>query len=208
MVRGAGGHARLRLSVVVPCFNEGVDHRRHGRAAAGACCPGLAGEFEVVFCNDGSTDDTGERLKALAARDPRIRAEGLHRQPRRRTRLPDGAGSAHRAGSSSTWTRISAMDPADGRAGLHRRAGKRRPGVLLALRRGTAPTTRSTAGCRASPTGRSTAACWACRSTMPCRASSGCGGKCWAASHRCAMDGFEVYLELLVKARQAGLRIA
>lgn len=64
------------LSVCVPCFNEaGIIEATAARLLE--CVP-TAGvpSFEVVFCNDGSADDTGQRLERLAAADPRIVALG------------------------------------------------------------------------------------------------------------------------------------
>ena len=58
-----------RLSVVVPVYNveDWVDR----------CLESLAGQdfgdFEVVCVNDGSTDGSGERLAAWAAKEPRVR---------------------------------------------------------------------------------------------------------------------------------------
>ena len=61
-----------RLSVVVPFYNEAdnVDplHRELDAALAE-----LPGGVEFVYVDDGSRDETPERLRALAKRDPRIR---------------------------------------------------------------------------------------------------------------------------------------
>jgi glycosyltransferase involved in cell wall biosynthesis len=60
------------LSIVVPAYNEAAsiaatvgDALRIGAS--------VARELEVVVCNDGSRDDTGPIVAALAARDPRVR---------------------------------------------------------------------------------------------------------------------------------------
>jgi dolichol-phosphate mannosyltransferase len=61
------------LSVVVPCFNEEeVIYDFHFRMSR-ACCE-LVGEdgYEIVFVNDGSTDDTPQKLEAIARSDPRV----------------------------------------------------------------------------------------------------------------------------------------
>jgi glycosyltransferase involved in cell wall biosynthesis len=192
------------LSVVVPCFNEGsiIDATAERLLRV---LPGLAGEFEVVFCNDGSTDDTWERLKALAARDPRIRAEGYAANK--------GAGHAFRTALAAASGRVVvhmdadlAMDPVTaGRACID---GLESADLVFCSRY---------AGVRADyPLYRrlpSLAYRWLYRSLLgiPVNdAMSGFFGLRREVLGRIAplrMDGFEVYLELLVKARQAGLRI-
>ena len=60
------------LSVVVPCYNEGaqVDVAHH---AIDAELSGRYPDLEILFVDDGSRDDTLERIKRLADRDPRVR---------------------------------------------------------------------------------------------------------------------------------------
>ncbi|MFI6522669.1 glycosyltransferase family 2 protein [Spirillospora sp. NPDC050679] len=59
------------LTVVVPCYNEGAQvetaHRELTEALAGI------DPLEILFVDDGSTDDTLERLRRLAEADPRVR---------------------------------------------------------------------------------------------------------------------------------------
>ena len=62
----------LRLSVAAPCFNEGEaisDVVKEWDGILDRC----AFESEIVICNDGSTDDTGERLRELQRSHPRLR---------------------------------------------------------------------------------------------------------------------------------------
>ncbi len=61
------------LSVVVPVFNEsaviGAFYDRASRALA--AIPGV--DYELIFVDDGSIDDSWQQLTALAARDARVR---------------------------------------------------------------------------------------------------------------------------------------
>jgi hypothetical protein len=59
------------LTAVIPCYNEGdqVDRAYHGIRQA----LGEIGDLEILFIDDGSSDDTLERLRRLAAADPQVR---------------------------------------------------------------------------------------------------------------------------------------
>lgn len=61
------------FSVIVACFNEAETieefHRR-----LGAALEGIPARVDIVYVNDGSTDDTLARLEALFHRDPRVGA--------------------------------------------------------------------------------------------------------------------------------------
>jgi dolichol-phosphate mannosyltransferase len=61
----------LKLSVVIPVHDE-ADNVAPLLAEVHAALKGH-GEYEVIFVNDGSRDDTGERLKAAVRNDPRLR---------------------------------------------------------------------------------------------------------------------------------------
>jgi dolichol-phosphate mannosyltransferase len=62
----------LRLSLVIPAFNEEPNVEACYREVVQALEP-LGEPFEVIVVDDGSTDRTPEILRALAARDPRLR---------------------------------------------------------------------------------------------------------------------------------------
>lgn len=66
----------LDLSAVIPVYNEAGNvaavHADVTRALAGT-----GGAYEVLFVNDGSTDETGDRLLALRASDPHVRILNL-----------------------------------------------------------------------------------------------------------------------------------
>ena len=59
----------LDLSVLIPVFNE-VDNVEPLYAELDAVLRGLAMRYELIFVNDGSTDGTATRLKAIQERDP------------------------------------------------------------------------------------------------------------------------------------------
>jgi glycosyltransferase involved in cell wall biosynthesis len=64
--------AHLRLSVIVPFYNESENIARMYQAILGAVEP-LGVPFEMVFVDDGSKDDTLEIATELARTDPRLR---------------------------------------------------------------------------------------------------------------------------------------
>jgi dolichol-phosphate mannosyltransferase len=65
-----------RLSVVVPFYNE-ADNVEPLHRELDAVVADLPGGVEFVYVDDGSGDETRERLRALAKRDPRIRTVRL-----------------------------------------------------------------------------------------------------------------------------------
>lgn len=66
------------LSIVVPCYNEEAALARF-YAETSAVCAGLDGLVEFIFVDDGSRDGTLAEIKALAARDSRVRWLALSR---------------------------------------------------------------------------------------------------------------------------------
>jgi glycosyltransferase involved in cell wall biosynthesis len=71
--------ARPALSVVVPCFNEaGVIGELHSRVST-ICRDVVAGDFELVLVDDGSTDGTWGAIASLAATDPHVAGIRLSR---------------------------------------------------------------------------------------------------------------------------------
>jgi glycosyltransferase involved in cell wall biosynthesis len=59
------------ISIVAPCYNEEEVLPEFYRRATVACA-GIADNYEIVLVDDGSSDRTWERIKALADDDPRI----------------------------------------------------------------------------------------------------------------------------------------
>jgi glycosyltransferase involved in cell wall biosynthesis len=190
------------LSVVVPCFNEAaIVEATAGRLLA--VLPSFAADFEVVFCDDGSTDGTGGLLRGLAARHAAVRVVGY---PANR-----GAGHAFRAALAASAGRHVlhmdadlAVDPAEAcRACL---AGLAAHDLVFCSRY---------AGVRADYPLRRRLPSLAYRALYRgllgvgvSDAMSGFFGLRREAAPPLVSDGFEVYLELLVKARRAGLRVA
>ncbi|MEV0682000.1 glycosyltransferase family 2 protein [Actinosynnema sp. NPDC050436] len=68
----------MRISVVVPCFNEeaGLEDLY---AALLRALPAVSEDFEVLLVDDGSSDGTLPRLRLLAERDPRFKYLALSR---------------------------------------------------------------------------------------------------------------------------------
>ena len=62
---------RPQLSVVVPAFNEAGNIEAVAREALAKLSP--VGAFELIFVDDGSSDDTAARLEGLARAEPRLR---------------------------------------------------------------------------------------------------------------------------------------
>lgn len=70
---------RMLVSFVLPCYNEakGIHMMMDRLEALAAARPHL--DFEFVFVNDGSRDDTAVKLDAFAARDERVKVVHLAR---------------------------------------------------------------------------------------------------------------------------------
>ena len=70
--RTFGKFAGMMLSVVVPCFNEEAGIQRLVEVLS-ATLPTIADDFEVILVDDGSRDQTLDRLRAVAQYDDRFR---------------------------------------------------------------------------------------------------------------------------------------
>lgn len=74
-------------SILIPCHNESANVHQTIQAALEQRYP----DYEVIAINDGSTDDTGARLDALAAVHPRLRVLHLGRNMGKANALRMGA---------------------------------------------------------------------------------------------------------------------
>jgi dolichol-phosphate mannosyltransferase len=70
---------RPRVSVVVPCFNEEEVLAETVRRLADACTAAVGTDYEIVFVDDGSRDQTWPLLQAFAAADAHLVAVSLSR---------------------------------------------------------------------------------------------------------------------------------
>ncbi|WP_428940648.1 glycosyltransferase family 2 protein [Fontivita pretiosa] len=69
---------RPYLSVVAPCFNEAETIQEFCRRVR-AACEATGHSFEIVLVNDGSSDQTWEKMTAICRADPRVVAVNLSR---------------------------------------------------------------------------------------------------------------------------------
>ena len=67
-----------KISVVVPLFNEAAGLEHFNQSLKQVLGSNLA-NYEIVYCNDGSTDKTDEILRQLASTNPHIRYINLTR---------------------------------------------------------------------------------------------------------------------------------
>src|SRR3569623_2196407 len=94
--------ARLRpaLSVVVPCYNEAAClELLHARVSAAAKAAG-GDDYEILFINDGSRDDSWSVMQRLAAADPRLIAINLSRNHGHQLALTAGLDQCAGAGDA------------------------------------------------------------------------------------------------------------
>ncbi len=75
------------VSILVPCHNESTQLDETFEALERVAYP----DFEVIAINDGSSDDTGARLDALALRMPRLRVVHLDTNQGKSTAMNTGA---------------------------------------------------------------------------------------------------------------------
>jgi hypothetical protein len=102
--RAAGG----LLSVVIPCHNEAaVIDATHARLTE--VLPATGMDFEVLYVDDGSRDDTLERLERIAARDGRVTVIELSRNFGQQAAMSAGLAAAR--GDAIVITDADLQDP-------------------------------------------------------------------------------------------------
>src|SRR5690606_9082721 len=69
---------RIDVSVVVPVLDE-ADSVAELAERVAAVLDGLGKTFEIVFVDDGSTDGTAARVRAVREREPRVKLVRLRR---------------------------------------------------------------------------------------------------------------------------------
>ena len=69
----------MKLSIVVPCFNEEACLPELHRRLCGAAMAAVGDDYELVLVNDGSRDSSWPVMQRMAAEDPRLVAVNLSR---------------------------------------------------------------------------------------------------------------------------------
>jgi dolichol-phosphate mannosyltransferase len=62
----------IALSIVVPCYNEAASLREFHRRMEGACRQSVAGEYEIILVDDGSTDETWLTANNIATQSTNV----------------------------------------------------------------------------------------------------------------------------------------
>lgn len=104
------GNATTRLlSIIVPCYNEeAVISETHKRLVdVAGSLPGM--DFELVYVDDGSRDDTLNLLRAIQSEDPHVRVIALSRNFGHQVAL--SAGLEHTAGNAVVAIDADLQDP-------------------------------------------------------------------------------------------------
>ena len=99
----------MLISLVIPCYNEdAVIELCHGRIAA-SIAPITGYQFEIIYVNDGSRDNTLARLSAIAMDDARVRVINLSRNFGKESALT--AGLDHVRGAAAIILDADLQDP-------------------------------------------------------------------------------------------------
>jgi dolichol-phosphate mannosyltransferase len=85
---------RVSLSVVIPCWNEAEVLPETHRRVSAVCKHCCAADFEILFVDDGSTDDTWRIIRALVEADAAVRGIRLSRNHGHQLALTAGLAGA------------------------------------------------------------------------------------------------------------------
>lgn len=69
---GEGDDLRYDVSIIVPAYNE-AESLPHLQAALLSALEALGKRWEIIYCDDGSTDDTYARMVSFTVDEPRVR---------------------------------------------------------------------------------------------------------------------------------------
>ncbi|MBR0552450.1 glycosyltransferase family 2 protein [Stakelama marina] len=122
-----------KLSVVVPCYNEeGCLDMLHARASA-AAREAVGEDYEIVFVNDGSKDDSWAVMQRLSAADPHLVAINLSRNHGHQLALTAGLDLC--AGDEILIIDADLQDPPELLADMRRTMAEQDADVVYAVRR-------------------------------------------------------------------------
>lgn len=95
----------LKLSAVVPCYNEREGMQELYRRVSLVCQACVGDSYELVLVNDGSKDATWQTMRELSVSDKHVVAINLSRNYGHQLALSAGL-QICRGNGCSSWTRI------------------------------------------------------------------------------------------------------
>ncbi|MDQ1707870.1 MAG: polyisoprenyl-phosphate glycosyltransferase [Pyrinomonadaceae bacterium] len=99
----------MLLSIVVPCYNEAAVVAEFHRRIVAVCAGITDSEFELIYTDDGSVDETPVILRQLQASDERVRVVALSRNFGHQVAV--SAGLEHAAGDVAVIIDADLQDP-------------------------------------------------------------------------------------------------
>ncbi len=72
-------HKTIELSVVIPVYNEAAGLRQFHQSLTNVVESSLGGAYEILYCDDGSTDETTDIIRALHYENPHVQLLRLSR---------------------------------------------------------------------------------------------------------------------------------
>ncbi len=129
-------HESLALSIVIPCFNEAEGLKALCSRIKDSCAEVGGGLYELILVNDGSTDNTWDRMCEEAQSNDRIVAINLARNYGHQIAL--SAGLAHSRGQSIFVLDADLQDPPELIGAMMARMEETGADVVYGQRRGRA----------------------------------------------------------------------